>query len=61
MRDAIKSETYFRERYNSDTKYLDKWISKYIILKNIILIPINTARLFMHSTNFIQDIHSDLI
>lgn len=29
MRDAIKSETYFTERYNSDTKYLDKWISTY--------------------------------
>ena len=29
MRDTIKTEEYFRERYNKDAYYLDKWMSEY--------------------------------
>ena len=29
MRDTVKTEEYFRERYNKDAYYLDKWMSEY--------------------------------
>ena len=29
MRDTVKTEEYFRERYNEDAYYLDKWMSEY--------------------------------
>ena len=29
MRDTIKTEEYFREMYNEDAYYLDKWMSEY--------------------------------
>ena len=29
MRDTVKSEEYFREMYNEDAYYLDKWMSEY--------------------------------
>ena len=29
MRDTVKTEEYFRERYNEDTSILDERISKY--------------------------------
>ena len=29
MRDTVQSEEYFRERYNKDAYYLDKWMSEY--------------------------------
>ena len=29
MRDTVKTEEYFREMYNEDAYYLDKWMSEY--------------------------------